>query len=319
MSDTLTVPATAETPGSSTAFSVDESSHREQTDYVHFPNPKNISLPDIDDTSMKNVSNYVEFYRQDLLWSFASDSFFCIGGILYVALSLWDFLAKEPVQKYYTLNALAPLVFIFNSLVDILWALHIKERNKIKRGMTEQWVESTSSSNQSISSLPPDGRATMDVEKPSCRTWYSGIRKHIAHRRTILAASTFGIAAVLAFFAVIFSIEPLGTMSDHTYILSAVIAITGKRTRPWLSSTTSTTSFFMNDPEMLEDLGDLLFLIGNLLDFTLDDFGWDKPILMVFASVLWLIDSLLYMWSDVLMARKARTHRDAEGSGHGLI
>jgi hypothetical protein len=46
-----------------------------------------VSLPDIDDHSMNAVFAYLEFYEQDLAWSFISDSFFFSGGILYVVLS----------------------------------------------------------------------------------------------------------------------------------------------------------------------------------------------------------------------------------------
>jgi hypothetical protein len=75
----------------------------------------------------------------------------------------------------------------------------------------------------------------------------------------------------MAFFAALMSSKILDVISAHVYIVSAVLSITGRRSRPWFapSSLIYTTSSQQNqsppvagfwvDPEILEDLGDLLF------------------------------------------------------------
>lgn len=49
-----------------------------------------LSLPDLDDTSMKYVVLYMEHYKVDLRWSVISNSIFIIGGVCYVVLTAWD-------------------------------------------------------------------------------------------------------------------------------------------------------------------------------------------------------------------------------------
>jgi hypothetical protein len=131
-----------------------------------------------------------------------------------------------------------------------------------------------------------------------------------------LAALTFGIAAGLAFLAVVLryfvgkdnndvAADGLDMASDHVYILSAVIAITGKRTRPWLSSSSPGCTSMMNDSEPLEDMGDLLFLLGSLVDGSM--WYWmvqEQPAWEFISAVLWLLDACFYLRSDIVMAEQ---------------
>jgi hypothetical protein len=104
-----------------------------------------VSLPDIDDHFIKAVFAYLKLYEQDLAWSFISNSFFFSGGILYVVLSFWDYCVAD-VKHYYSLDSFAPLVsYVLNSVADLHWAYHAKQRNKKKRNMLLQWAESRDS------------------------------------------------------------------------------------------------------------------------------------------------------------------------------
>ena len=285
--------------------------------------PRNVSLPDIDDESMNKVFEYVEYYQQDLLWSFCSDLLFVLGGFAYVAVSIWDCLDPpteddddDDVYSYILLSATGPITYVLNSLVDIQWACNVQKRGKIRRRMTQSWGQWR----LCVGGTPVDAAAASKLasdEAPAVvdESWYHVLRKHAAHRRSILAAAAFGMAALLAvaaFFAQ-FSAALEGTwaprldaLSTHMYFVSAIVSVSGKRNRPWLKTSTvtdsSTIGYLFSTPETLEDIGDLLFLIGSVVDSTLVVFGLDKPILELLDNTLWLVDALLYLRSDSTMA-----------------
>jgi hypothetical protein len=240
---------------------------------------------------MNAVIAYLEFYDQDLAWSFLSDSFFFSGGILYVVLSFWDYRVAD-VKNYHTLDVFAPLVYVLNSVVDLQWAYHAKQRNKKKHDMSLQWSESR------VVSISP---TVSNLEQ---------MRKHAAHRRTILAALTFGIAAFFGLLAVLLDAPEWEVLSVHVYIVSAVISVTGQRTQPWFAA--SKDSMWMN-PKILEDMGDALFLLGSLVDATLVDFSLEKPLLGILVSFLWLIDACCYLRSDFIMTNQKQESYLDEG------
>lgn len=277
---------------------------------------RNLYLPDIDDLSMNHVFVYMEYYEHDLYWSSLSDSFFIAGGLVYVVLSLWDWIWEDQQQTsfwYYALCGLAPLIYLINSFIGIIWAGSARYRYKVKSSMKHIWQEhkeialNNSESDETSHEIP----------------WCHRLRKHATHRRTILAALTFGIAACLDVIAVVLryfvgkdhdvAADGLDMASDHVYILSAVVAITGKRTRPWLSSSSPGCTNMINDSEPLEDMGDLLFLIGSLVDGSM--WYWmvqDQPAWSFISSVLWLLDACFYLRSDVVMAERVTSKRNVD-------
>ena len=273
----------------------------------------NVSLPDIEDTSMNKVFTYLEFYEQDLTWSFFSDSFFIVGGILYLILSVWE--CQNQSQSYTTtiyyflLNAIAPLAYVLNSIIDIQWAYHAKLRHKKKAEMKHQWMLEAYQQKQ-----PGCFASLQDVQDAAMSTLQQ-LRKHAAHRRTILAAFTFGLAALFGFLAVLVPNEHacivLDFLSAHTYIISAVVATSGQRTRPWFA--TSHCDIWYN-PEILEDIGDALFLVGSLVDATLVDFDLEQPQLSILSSFLWLIDACFYLRSDFVMANQMQDRKDLDNA-----
>jgi hypothetical protein len=296
----------------------------------------NLSLPDLDDMSMNYVVLYMEHYKVDLLWSFVSDSFFILGGVSYILLTGWDCVLKwrqdETTQKlnqlYIALDVFAPTVYLVNSIVDIYWAEYIRLQLRDKRGLTKIWedfrlqLRGISFSSTSVAS--DDDVDDAPSQQNTCEWWYR-IRKHAAHRRTLAAAFTFGIAASLGVMAAVLrnwfvpsiadaaGLDPwvyridgiLDQWTDHVYIVSAIISMTGKRHRPWFAPSDPSFTSWWSDSERLVDLGDLLFLIGSLMDASLSDFHLDHLVLFpVLSSLLWMIDGCLYMRSDFLKAAK---------------
>jgi hypothetical protein len=311
---------------------------------------RNKALPDIDDLSVTQVFSYMGHYKTDLFWSFLSDSFFIAGSVAYIIISMWDFLSQGSVETegplrnkwYILLDVLAPLVYLLNSIVDIEWATHVHQRLMDKHKLTRHWEETAASyatlqqevvqgeeSSLAANAEDNDGSSFLHCGIPrGVPFWCRKLRKHAAHRRTVLAAFMFGIAASLAVIAAVvrtwleyhplvqaFSIDAkLDMVSDHVYLVSAVISLTGKRNRPWLSpGPMALGTRIWNDPERLEDLGDLLFFIGCVLDAALADARLtDLLYLAVLSSFLWFLDGCLYMHSDVVKAAQLRKTQ-AEG------
>jgi len=96
------------------------------------------SLPDVDDVSMSRVTNYMQQYREDVYWSFLSDSFFIAGGICYVLLAV-PVLNENPSVYLTVLEFIAPTVYLLNSCIDVKWAQITKERSRARNEMTETW------------------------------------------------------------------------------------------------------------------------------------------------------------------------------------
>ena len=284
-----------------------------------------------------------------------SDSFFILGGISYIVLSGWDYsIYKNDISNEVTMNnssskwyiavdLIAPTVYLVNSIIDIHWAEAVRLRLLNKQDMTKIWDEARlqlrgiSFTSSSLSSTF-DYSGETDVQSCFGCTWCYRMRKYAAHRRTMMAAFCFGIAASLAVIAAIlrnffipniqsefnnlhtvspwvYSVDSiLDALSDHVYILSALFSMTGKRHRPWLAPSDPNTSLY-NDSERLEDLGDLLFLIGSLVDATLTDLQLMHLVLLpILSSVLWMVDGCLYMRSDIVKACKLRDEATASQS-----
>eukprot|EP00977_Amphora_coffeiformis_P019799 scaffold7467_cov187-Amphora_coffeaeformis.AAC.4 len=272
------------------------------------------SLPDVDDVSMSKVSSYIQQYREDVYWSFLSDTFFIAGGICYVLLAV-PALNETPSVFQTILEFVAPIVYLLNSCVDVKWAQIAKERSRARNEMTETWsywrimLETETDSNNNTNNINADRN-----QQP----WYIRLRKHAAHRRTSLAAWTFGIAAYFSVLAVVspycealplseFWSDTADALSVLFYILSAVISVSGKRTRPWLSISPDENGLqWLDSPETLEDLGDILFLVGSIVDCVLcfATFDDDRPGWAMTSAILWLVDACLYLKSDFIQSRR---------------
>jgi hypothetical protein len=282
------------------------------------------SLPDVDDQSMTQVFDYIDSYQTDLSWSFLSDSFFIVGGIGYIVTATWDCLRMDSHHwAYHTAEVGAPTVYLFNSVVDMMWAYSIQQRHKVKRRMEDTWRDWRVLLDYELappviapsSETEPQAAVTAAMSFSSGTSWIARARKHAAHRRTMLAAFTFGVAAIFAVASVFVSYfdgkdhatptslwweGALDAVSVHVYLLSAIVAVSGKRTRPWLSRMS------LRNPETLEDLGDLLFLIGSAVDAALCDMSFDddQPGWPLLSSILWFLDACFYLRADFVMAHR---------------
>jgi hypothetical protein len=270
------------------------------------------ALPDTDDISMKHVTDYIRQYEQDLYFSFVSDSFFIVGGFLYVVLSVWDVRGRpQSTILVQVVDILAPTVYLFNSCIDVVWAYRTKRRMGTRKAMSDTWQD------WRVLLDIDDTPAAEDAEATS--TWYHRLRKHSAHRRTIIAAFTFGIAATFGLAAVLFGdslsdryANILVSFSVYFYFANAIFSCSGKRNRPWLQPYTLDS---LQNPESLEDMGDLLFLVGSSVDAVVwvlrlvdENPGWG-----VLSSVLWCVDACLYFRSDIIMHERLRRSQ-LEGS-----
>ena len=283
--------------------------------------PKQTSLPDLDDESMTFVFNYLEHYQRDLFFSFRSDFCFLFGSFLDLILECYDYLEQEP-SHYYTIYLVALLLFLCNSLVDVHWAMHSKQQHGVKKVMKRTFEDATLRPTK-LQEQRSDG-------SDNTMAWWHKVRRHAAHRRTIYAAATFGVAALMAVISVLLEcqyshdgnlddnddeesqyVRLFDWASDHMYVVSALIAISGKRTRPWFASNKSCG--VLREPESLEDIGDFLFLVGSVLDSVLDDMKNDtRPILGVVSSLLWFVDALFYLRSDFVVAHRVNKQLAAD-------
>jgi hypothetical protein len=245
----------------------------------------------------------------NLAWSTLSDSFFLVGGICYMTLSVWNIVEPEinaawKKTLYGLFENAGPIVYLINSVIDVRWAKDIHKTDKRKR--RRQKRQRLQSSND------PTSEEQNKVKKEKLHR----VRKFAAHRRGLLAAATFGVAALFAVLNEFVwdagnmyyndTLVPgsdrgwLDFLSVHCYLLSALFAVTGQRTKPRMCSLN-----FLNDPDMLEDLGDNFFLIGCLFDAIMCDFHFDdgkSQIWSAVSSLLWFLDAIFYLRSDYCTA-----------------
>lgn len=320
----------------------DNISFSAESQQSHTPRTK-VSLPDIDDNSMNAVFTYIDFYQKNLAWSFISDSFFLVGGILYVVLSIVDWCESHEQQSPLSenrrtiLETIAPLAYVFNSAIDIQWSRHEQRLRKKKTQLQHQFLQRQLQQEEDAVRTEAFIREIQDVAA-SHMEW---ICRYAAHRRTLLAAVTFGIAAILDFLDLFIDSDICGALSVHAYLVSAIVCVSGERDRPWFTriKTILNSSYsqpeqdqyqeqehqqdqrrkgtivsptiikklnIWNSGEILEDAGDLLFLIGSLLDATLLDLGLEHPFLAIVSSLLWLMDACLYLLADFVMSKRER-------------
>ena len=144
-------------------------------------------------------------------------------------------------------------------------------------------------------------------------------RKFSAHRRDIVAAMIFFVAASFSVISILAawlsagdekSLTTLDGISVHAYMISAIIAIVGSCNRRCCLSLAK-----LSDADTLETLGDILFLIGSIVNVVLFDMGSVVNVVLfdydfdgeslfwpIISSIFWCIDALLYLISDCVTA-----------------
>jgi hypothetical protein len=289
-------------------------------------------LPDIEAMPVNRMMDHMDYSDHDLAWSFLSNICFLFGGIAYLIQSTWDCFDDDPqTLGYRILDSVAPAIYVVNSIIDSEWSIRAKKRSDTERQKINgwsQWKHIFTKADRSIS-IP-------EILSTSSSVWKNEVRQYAAHRRTVLAALTFGIAAMIAFIASFVAGQyrsTLDNVSDHVYVLSSVIAITGKRSRQWLAASNSfdldhtndsiilkgsnegnnnnnkkSLLYCMDRPEILRDLGDLLFFVGSVIDAVMGDLRVNAPVVSVFSAWLWFIDSCLYLHADVIRSKRIHVY-----------
>jgi hypothetical protein len=241
----------------------------------------------------------MKLLKKELWWSMISNLFFISGSMVYIILALWDhisFLFAYSSLVGDIFEWAGPTIYLINSAIDVGWANFLQQQTSNERkNLRDQ---------QSVLASKKKGRRFMTMRN------VNKIRKHAAHRRGLLAAISFGIAALLALIDLAYyyygNYEKtmivgsdrgiVDALSVHMYLVSALLAVTGRRTRP------RTWTFTLRHPDNLEDLGDLFFLIGSLVDVVLCDYHFDDHTAFwsILSSFLWFFDACFYLRSDLL-------------------
>jgi hypothetical protein len=251
-------------------------------------------------TTTSTVETLTDNNQNDSLLCIFSNVLFVLGGFFYIIATTFDYAvhsSKTTTIKNSYLTVLGPLVYFLNSVVDVKWALLVRERDK-----------------QALASLH--------------RLWSSNGG---GSRRSLWAAFTFGVAAVFGLIAALMSSTlaaahedesyyllsiiayDLDVASSHIYLLSAVFAL-------WRSSSLdndcaaeeikirSIISWHSN-PRILFNLGDIIFGVSALIDVCLVDVSFDDSYLAIpiLTSILWTVDALLYMRGDIVSGNIMRT------------
>ena len=268
------------------------------------------------------------FTSGELPLSIVSNLIFLLAGTMYLVLALWEHyfpleeesgtLSKRMDSE---LQVLAPMTYMTNSLIDMYLANRIRVRRKEqKKSALLQEEELVIGTRQTMSrEISAITHVTTDTSKSS--NWRKRVRKHAAHRRDFYAAMSFFLAATLGSIYTLVDVYPinnfetddaswLDTMSIHFYMLSAILAILGSRL---VLNDFSFLALDFSRADCLEDLGDLVFFLGSIMDVVLCDFpisnvvGWVN--LEIVSCVLWVLDALFYLRSDLV---SLRTYRDGQ-------
>jgi len=268
----------------------------------------------------------IEDISSDLAWSMLSNTFFLVGGLTDLIISMWDVVTPPPVFEFSNMihvmiQCTAPVVYLFNSVIDVNWAEHTKQK-ALQHQHDHQHHHDHHDAIEHHDALPnmtqyaielhdmPHTHTRRRIKTFSPKRQLVKVLRTSAHRHEYYAALTFGIAA---FFAVIdlvmgfsdiydYTILPgsdrgiFDSWSVHIYLLSAIFAITSSRDRPW------TLSWSIDNPDNLEDIGDMIFLVGSFLDVLLCELHFDDnvPQWTVFSCLLWFLDACFYLRSDLV-------------------
>jgi hypothetical protein len=258
-------------------------------------------------------------------------------------------------QRWYGIieNA-GPIVYLLNSIIDVRWATDTQrlekqrrrqqrqEERQRERQQQQQQRQQQQRQQQQTTMRDHDHNGGDVVQNKHGRSkklhvqikkQLHRVRKYAAHRRGLFAALTFGIAAMFGLLdELLWDTGPhnyerslirgsdrgwLDFLSVHFYLVSAIFALTGQRTKP-----RRCTRMFFHDPDQLEDLGDYLFLIGSSLDVILCDFHFDDRYGLWWAAVssfLWFFDACLYLRSDYCTGMVLRRLLQQDSYGIDII
>ena len=298
------------------------------------PGPSDDDRPEVDDSrsQITDVTPQMMSLEDDVDWSILSNAFFVAGGFIYVIGTTWDYAmfssSTDPdnldlhsilhVHEYFIYQAvwiMGPLVYFMNSVIDVKWALIVKERNSRRRHLEKLLIETP----DTPSKRNRRGRIKAALQLMRPKIFLNRIRRHIGHRRQLGAATTFGMAALLGIIAAVCSLlasdtslgqgetnsvsdwaSTLESASVHMYLISAIFALWRSPSEFFSSKVSESTAPWYSNVEILETFGDATFGMAALIDVVLQDNTIDDGIfwLPVISAVLWTVDALLYLRGD---------------------
>ena len=205
-----------------------------------------------------------EHFEEDHSWSVLSNSVFLFAGLSYLCIAVWDVFFYPTVQDdsanpligaqkiaYSVVVACGVIGYFVDSVIDVIWARRIRERVKAKKRMQRigNDAKATNVKQYKTRRFRPQKLKRKILEQ------LNRVRKHAAHRRDYYAACFFGAASISALLDWIYdcvnreSRPPFNFLSVHFYLLSAIFALAGTRSRP------ISCAFSIYDPDYLEDMG----------------------------------------------------------------
>jgi hypothetical protein len=301
-------------------------------------------------------------HDDDVNWSILSNAFFVAGGLVYIIGTSWDYalftssnipnesfndldyhtvLSTSQYIVYQSIWVLGPTIYFANAVIDVKWALIVRNRDARRRHLKKLLLDIPNIDNND----DDDGITTSGGKRKKKRSTtrsrlkaaaiilrpkvlLNRMRRHIGHRRQLSAATTFGMGAFLGILAAVCNIlvtdsalgknnEDIGSAlsywssllesaSIHMYLVSAIFALWQS---PWATKrasvvvTASTGLPWYSNVENLETLGDVFFGAASMIDVILCDASIDDGILLlpILSACLWTVDALLYLRGDFAM------------------
>jgi len=268
--------------------------------------------------------------RKDLRFSIPSNVVFFVGSILYLILSVIDFqygdyYYGEYYHGDYYDNQMDSITNVDGSTANITSAVVDGMDNESDTGATSDTIKIDSYTMLSIAAA---SAFILNAIIDFCRCVHYRHTNSKVHslwhediRADVITAILFGIAACIDLWgAIIYGISAYTDTSEkliaratlvstQVYLLSAIAAIMGL---DWKCK-----SLVL----LLAITGDILFLIGSIIDVVISYLyvipaavqSVDPVLLLklsLVSSTLWLVDSILYLWSDchclLLLYRRRR-------------
>ena len=154
---------------------------------------------------------------EDRYWSIFSNSFFVAGGFFSLVGNSWDYVLNKKIGNvedlnyylarwhyvtYRCLTILWPTIFLLNSIIDVKWALVVRERSE----RNKPWKRFV----HKILNDPTQGRKRDSLMLNTAlvvpQTLIRRTRNHIGHRRQLSAATAFGFSALFSVAAAVLSV-----------------------------------------------------------------------------------------------------------------
>ena len=215
----------------------------------------------------------------DLRWSLLSNTFFIFGGFYECINAVWGLDTNDGQQEEEDISTnkfrigislLGPLVYCFNSIVDITWALRVEQRQDRRQQLDELKIDLIApdedvevvEERQEHEEKKEGGNQQQQQQQQTKKmirlrlpfephNIWRRLRRHIGHRRAMSAAIAFGIGAFLEFtksyqeeFSTAVSDDNEGrlhvvdALSVNAYAASAIFALFAKEgddrtVKPW--------------------------------------------------------------------------------------